>query len=281
MRFLWKTSLLCLALSAGLLVTPATSARAAEPLPSRVWDDLASSDPATAERAAKTLDAAGAAETLAYLRARVRPVVADEKRLAALIEDLDSRSFARRCRATEELEYLGKLAEPALVKALAEHPPLEVRRRLEVLISRFQPVVVMLPNEELLYQTLIVTPNPVPKPAVIRIEDRDGLILRPAVERPVDKLPQIATTKPLIRNPAIMERDMLRLARNHVEFQQVEMVPRLPLWVRAQRAIAMLEKIGTPEARKALESLANGAPEAMPTQQAKAALDRLNARAAQ
>jgi hypothetical protein len=45
--------------------------------------------------------------------------------------------------------------------------------------------------------------------------------------------------------------------------------------VRALRALRVLERIGTPEARKLLETLAGGAPEAAVTTQAKAALDRL------
>jgi hypothetical protein len=41
------------------------------------------------------------------------------------------------------------------------------------------------------------------------------------------------------------------------------------------RAIEILERIGTPEARKGLEDLAKGIPEARQTQEAKAALIRL------
>jgi hypothetical protein len=47
-------------------------------------------------------------------------------------------------------------------------------------------------------------------------------------------------------------------------------------WVRAVRAIAILEFIGTPEAKQVLENLAGGEPDALPTQQAKAALERLS-----
>jgi hypothetical protein len=51
-----------------------------------------------------------------------------------------------------------------------------------------------------------------------------------------------------------------------------------PYWVRAVRAIAILEDIGTPEARQMIEALAQGEAEALPTEQAKAALTRLNKR---
>jgi hypothetical protein len=46
-------------------------------------------------------------------------------------------------------------------------------------------------------------------------------------------------------------------------------------WLRAARAVALLETIATPEAQRVLEHLAGGEAEAPPTQQAKAALERL------
>jgi hypothetical protein len=49
-------------------------------------------------------------------------------------------------------------------------------------------------------------------------------------------------------------------------------------WVRAVRAIALLEHIGTSEARAILERLASGEAEALPTEQARAALARLDKR---
>jgi hypothetical protein len=49
-----------------------------------------------------------------------------------------------------------------------------------------------------------------------------------------------------------------------------------PAWLRAARAIAVLENIATPEARQLLESLAAGERDALPTREAKAALERLN-----
>lgn len=46
-------------------------------------------------------------------------------------------------------------------------------------------------------------------------------------------------------------------------------------WVRAVRAIAILEFIGNSEAKEVLQNLAGGESDALPTQQAKAALERL------
>jgi hypothetical protein len=49
-----------------------------------------------------------------------------------------------------------------------------------------------------------------------------------------------------------------------------------PAWLRAARAIAVLENIASPEARQLLESLARGEQDALPTKEAKEALQRLN-----
>jgi RNA polymerase sigma factor (sigma-70 family) len=49
-----------------------------------------------------------------------------------------------------------------------------------------------------------------------------------------------------------------------------------PAWLRAARAIAVLESIATPEARQLLTELAGGERDALPTKEAKAALERLN-----
>jgi truncated hemoglobin YjbI len=51
-------------------------------------------------------------------------------------------------------------------------------------------------------------------------------------------------------------------------------------WLRDVRALEVLEHIGTPEARQVLKVLAEGAPEARLTQEAKASLERLARRTA-
>jgi hypothetical protein len=50
--------------------------------------------------------------------------------------------------------------------------------------------------------------------------------------------------------------------------------------LRESRAVEVLEWIGTPDAKKLLEGLAKGAPDAALTREAKASLERLTARAA-
>ena len=50
-------------------------------------------------------------------------------------------------------------------------------------------------------------------------------------------------------------------------------------WIRAVRAIVLLEHIGTPDAVAIVKEMATGHPEAQPTRVAKESLDRLAARA--
>ena len=50
--------------------------------------------------------------------------------------------------------------------------------------------------------------------------------------------------------------------------------------LRVLRAVEVLERFGTPEARQVLEVLALGAPEMQPTHEARASLERLTRQAA-
>jgi hypothetical protein len=49
-------------------------------------------------------------------------------------------------------------------------------------------------------------------------------------------------------------------------------------WLRALRALEVLEGVGTPQARQVLQTLAGGLPEARLTREAKASLERLERR---
>jgi WD40 repeat protein len=158
-----------------------------------LWDDLASDDARKAYQAVHAL-AAGRTLAVPFLKARMQPIVADPKRIARLIADLDDDAFAVRERATAELEKMGTLARPALTKALATKPPLEARRRIQGLLDRLMDHVLesIVPGECL----------------------------------------------------------------------------------RTLRALEVLERIGTPEARQVLRAMADGTPEAWLTQEAKAAQER-------
>jgi WD domain, G-beta repeat len=156
-----------------------------------LWRDLAAHDAAKAFEAVQTL-ARAPAQAVPLVRERVPPVSA--AKLARLLQDLDSDTFAVRDRAMKELAQLGKFAEPSLRKALGDRPPLDVRRRMEELLDR-------------------------------------------------------------LADPAS-----------------------IPEHLRALRAVEVLEMIGSREARQVLRDLAGGAPEALLTRQAKAALARLDKR---
>jgi len=102
----------------------------------RLWADLGGADGIRAYRAMWTM-VAGGRQSVRFLAEHVRAVAPlDEPRAARLIADLDSKQFSARGRASEELEQLGQLAEPALCRALAGKPSLEVRRRLQTLLER-------------------------------------------------------------------------------------------------------------------------------------------------
>jgi hypothetical protein len=156
-----------------------------------LWDALAGADAAAAYRAIHAL--ACARQGVPFLRDRLRPVTVtvDDQRLARLLADLDSAQFDVRERAEAGLAKLGELAEPALRKAAASGPSLEVRRRVEGLL------------EEL--------------------------------------------------NRHVLTGDERR----------------------SLRAVEVLERVGTAEARRVLEALARGTPDARLTREAKAALTRL------
>jgi hypothetical protein len=157
------------------------------------WTDLAGTDARKAYAAVWRLAEAPGA-TVPFLRRHVRPVPEpDVKKVGRYIADLDSETFAVREKASRELENLGNAAAPTLREALTKSPSLEVRRRVEQLLSR-----------------------------------------------------------------------------------SVERVPP-PETLRRLRALHVLEQIGSPDARRFLAELAEGAAYAEETQDAKAALRRLSA----
>jgi WD40 repeat protein len=105
-----------------------------------LWQDLRG-DAARAHRAVVTLAAAPSAEVIPILREHLRPVVAaDPARVAALIRQLDSPTFAEREQAMTELRMLGDNAEPALQRALAGKPRLEAQRRITQLLQELDPL---------------------------------------------------------------------------------------------------------------------------------------------
>jgi RNA polymerase sigma factor (sigma-70 family) len=156
-----------------------------------LWADLAGKDAGRAFDAIRKLSASPD-QAVPLLKDRLRPATpADPKRLARLLADLGSDRFELRRQAQAELEELGELTEPALRKALAGTPSLDLRQRLERLLDHLSGQV----------------------------------------------------------PPAGQLRDL--------------------------RAVELLELLGSPEARRLLQVLAGGAPEARLTREARSAIRRL------
>lgn len=99
-----------------------------------LWDSLASGKLLEAHQAARDL-VAGRQKTVAFLAARLEPVSADTKRIPALVDVLNSRSFAVRQKAFDELSRIGAPAEPALTEALNAKPTIEARTRIQLLLK--------------------------------------------------------------------------------------------------------------------------------------------------
>jgi WD40 repeat protein len=155
------------------------------------WKSLGEKNASTAETIRRLVRSPA---TIAFLKENFPPARrhdTDEKRIAMLIADLDSDSFAVRDTATRELKQLGKQAAPALKTGLAKAPSVEATGRIQNLLNL--------------------------------------------------------------------------LARAEVTPQELQAI----------RGIEVLERIGNPEARALLAALVKGDPAARATQEAAAALKRL------
>ena len=130
----------------GILPAPAAVRLKAEEL-KELWLTLAGPDGDEALRVVRRL-ASDPERVLPFLREQLgKPPAVDPARLARLLADLDADDFDKREAASAELAGLGKLAEPALRRALEDKPSAEVRVRAESLLkkldSRQQSAVVV------------------------------------------------------------------------------------------------------------------------------------------
>lgn len=101
----------------------------------RVWKDLGGDNAGRARTDICRL-VASPKETVSFFQDRLQPVPEVEPaQLKQLIADLDSDKFAARKKAADELERLAEVAEPAMRKALADGPSLELQRRLNDLLK--------------------------------------------------------------------------------------------------------------------------------------------------
>jgi WD40 repeat protein len=101
-----------------------------------LWTELGGEDGGKAYRALGALTA-DPARVVPWVRERVKPAVGFETaRIDKLIADLDGDKFAVRQQAAEELEKLGELAVPGLEKVLETKPSLNLRQRVDELLSK-------------------------------------------------------------------------------------------------------------------------------------------------
>jgi hypothetical protein len=106
----------------------------AKSTPDALWAELAAPRAVDAWRAVLAMSEQPAPAT--FLREKISPAKpVAEDRLAKWIADLGSDTFAVREKASSELAELGEQAAPALRKALAGRPDLEVEKRLRRLLD--------------------------------------------------------------------------------------------------------------------------------------------------
>jgi WD40 repeat protein len=119
--------------------TPRRNPAAANATPEKVralWDDLGGDDVARAFRAVAALSDVPRL-ALPLLRKELRPVPpVDRKRFSELVDALGNVSFAKRQKATVELEKMGDVIVPLLREVLKGDVALESRRRMEVLLEK-------------------------------------------------------------------------------------------------------------------------------------------------
>jgi RNA polymerase sigma factor (sigma-70 family) len=104
-----------------------------------LWRDLASPDASKGYQAISRLVAAPE-QAVPFLKERFRAETppASPKRISQLIEELDSREFSARDKASRELEKVGIEAEPGLRRVLTGQTSLELRRRAEGLLKQLE-----------------------------------------------------------------------------------------------------------------------------------------------
>jgi sugar lactone lactonase YvrE len=104
-----------------------------------LWTTLAGEDAAKAYQAIGTL-VGSSDQAVPLVKERLRPASqTNAQQIARWISELDSDQFVIRRKATEELEKVGEQAEAVLRKKLTERPSLEVRQRIDRLLTGLEP----------------------------------------------------------------------------------------------------------------------------------------------
>jgi WD40 repeat protein len=206
-----------------------------------------------------------------FLLDRLRQARASEAPFARLIADLDSDQFEVRDRASRQLERAGASAELALRLAVEGQPSAEVRRRAGELLSRltgarrgkFDRLLADLGN-----------PDPDTAQAASRELQLMGWDAEPYLRRALELPPFPQHGKQGHLWPQARQRVAGALKRLHEGDTSAAPVPASAI----PRALKVLGAIGTADARRALEELADGPSESRITAGAREALGRLGKR---
>jgi HEAT repeat protein len=110
---------------------------------------------------------------------------------------------------------------------------------------------------------------------LIRDLDNDEFVVREKAEAALGRLAEGAA--PALRR-ALDNKPGAEVRRRVTGLLEQLDQGKAPAQLQSLRAIEVLERLGTPEARKVLEELAKGISAARQTQEAKASLDRLDSR---
>jgi RNA polymerase sigma factor (sigma-70 family) len=154
---------------AALAAAPAPRGLTAKELQTH-WESLRSGDARAAFAAVAEL-AASPVEAVAFLEKKLQPAPAlDPERVRLLLDRLDDAGFKVREQAIAELQQMGGGVLPALDKALAGKPPLEVRKRLEKLRDSLTALV--LSAEDLRTSRAIEVLERVSSPAARKLLER-------------------------------------------------------------------------------------------------------------
>jgi len=222
-------------------IQPAAKAPAADTLAS-AWKDMLSGDEAKATCAA--LEFGKQPEVaVAFLKANLRPLKAEPKIIAKLIEELGNKDFTTRESAQAELEYFSKFIKGDLEAALKSSGEEEAKNRIAKLLGRIA-------EEE--KEAKLNEEKPAPElgngrgGASVSVRTVNGVTTVFINGKPIDTTPKV-----------------------------VAKLPPLSTWTRAARAIGILESIGTPDAVKQLEAISLGEDTAAPTKLAQDAIARL------
>jgi WD40 repeat protein len=116
-----------------------------DPRLAELWTDLGDTDAAKGWRAVWTL-AEHAEQSVKMLQARMQPERAPDPKVAAgWIRDLGDANFAVRTKAMSEIRPCGRMISHLLRAALADNPPVEVQRRLQLLLAEIAQPEAMTP----------------------------------------------------------------------------------------------------------------------------------------